>query len=258
MQSNTSYLKALEDPPPCTHSHPQILRLADAKEYGELIPAVCGAGDIWDSRPEILHGSAANKEGLSLDREADYQIWEICLPPLDYDPVCSPLPSPEPIQAPDCHTPESTSPTINITTTMVKLPPDGWCGLWVMFLLPFYNKICEHIINWIEKKVGITKPTTTTTTTPPTHATSTSFLTSTASAASVASGPPPGPNVNEPLLQLQRENENLRRLLDVAREEKAEQERRHQGVVALFKFVGSRLISEIKSLRKELCALLFD
>ena len=35
------------------------------EKYGRLVPAVCGAGDIRVSRPEILHGSTANKEGLA-------------------------------------------------------------------------------------------------------------------------------------------------------------------------------------------------
>lgn len=38
---------------------------ADAKKYGRLVPAVCGPGDIRISRPEVLHGSTANKDGVA-------------------------------------------------------------------------------------------------------------------------------------------------------------------------------------------------
>jgi len=43
----------------------EIYTPADAKKYGKLVPAVCRPGDIRISRPEILHGSTANKEGVA-------------------------------------------------------------------------------------------------------------------------------------------------------------------------------------------------
>jgi len=41
-----------------------IYTSADAKKYGKFVPVVCGPGDIRISRPEILHRSTSNKQGI--------------------------------------------------------------------------------------------------------------------------------------------------------------------------------------------------
>ena len=46
----------------------KIYMPADTKKYGRLVPAVCGPSDIRISRPEILHGSTANKDGVAETR----------------------------------------------------------------------------------------------------------------------------------------------------------------------------------------------
>jgi len=37
----------------------------DTKKYGKLVPVVCGPVDIRISRPEILHESTSNKQGIA-------------------------------------------------------------------------------------------------------------------------------------------------------------------------------------------------
>jgi hypothetical protein len=53
----------------------EIYTPADAKKYGKLVPAVCGPGDIRISRPEILHGSTANKDGVAESRRWVVNPW---------------------------------------------------------------------------------------------------------------------------------------------------------------------------------------
>lgn len=40
----------------------KIYLAEDKQVYGELVPAICAAGDMRISRPEIMHGSACNKD----------------------------------------------------------------------------------------------------------------------------------------------------------------------------------------------------
>lgn len=55
----------------CTKTN-EIYSKADEQKYGKLVPCVCGPGDIRVSRPEILHGSTANKDGY-----AESQRWVV-------------------------------------------------------------------------------------------------------------------------------------------------------------------------------------
>ena len=42
-----------------------LYRVEDKKKYGNIVPAVCGPGDIHVSWPEIIHGSTSTKDGKS-------------------------------------------------------------------------------------------------------------------------------------------------------------------------------------------------
>ena len=53
----------------------EIYTLADAKKYGKLVPVVCRPSDIRVSRPEILHRSTANKEGVAETSRCVVNPW---------------------------------------------------------------------------------------------------------------------------------------------------------------------------------------
>ena len=58
----------------CLKTH-DIFTAADKKKYGDFVPAVCGPGDIRISRPEIIHGSTANKDGKADSHRLVVNPW---------------------------------------------------------------------------------------------------------------------------------------------------------------------------------------
>ena len=44
-----------------------VFKAEDKEKYGDFVPAVCGPEDIRISRAEIIHGSAADKDGKAGD-----------------------------------------------------------------------------------------------------------------------------------------------------------------------------------------------
>lgn len=62
-----------------------VFTAEDKEKYGDFVPAVCGPGDIRISRAEIIHGSAADKEGKAGDeRRWVVNPWFVAIQP-DHD-----------------------------------------------------------------------------------------------------------------------------------------------------------------------------
>ncbi|KAF8472149.1 hypothetical protein BDZ91DRAFT_717333 [Kalaharituber pfeilii] len=57
------------------HRTDRIYLPEDKEAYGELVPAICGPGDIRISKPEILHGSSSNSQGRAESKRWVVNPW---------------------------------------------------------------------------------------------------------------------------------------------------------------------------------------